>query len=112
MKMKKGRLPSIKLQILTLRENGIAKMGIENISLILKNNHTLKYLDLAFNNLDDICLEILSESIKANKCLRYLNLLGNEFSDQGVSSLMHAIEFDRTRDQNTTIMILKLGDIN
>lgn len=42
---KRGRLPPVKLQVLTLKGNLIGKMGMENISSALKNNNTLKYLD-------------------------------------------------------------------
>jgi len=87
-------------------------MGIENISSILKHNNTLKYLDLSFNHFDDTALAMISESLKTNNCLRYLNLLGNVFGDMGVMALTKALEYSKEEERNTTLMILKLGDLN
>ena len=64
LKRSKGRLPIIKLQILTLRDNNLGDMGIETISTFLRKNNTIKYLDLAFNNLGDSALESISEGLK------------------------------------------------
>lgn len=93
LKRKKGRLPPIKLQLLTMRDNQIGNMGVENISSFLKTNNTIKYLDLSFCSLHDKSLEILSESLKYNKCIRYLNLLGNEFSDMGLLGMLDMLIF-------------------
>ena len=61
LKRKKGALPKIKLQVLTLRNNQLGNMGIENISVFLRLNNTIKYLDLSFTGIDDAGLEIISE---------------------------------------------------
>ena len=86
-------------------------MGVENIVSFLKNNNTLKYLDISFNSLEDKALEILSEALKRNTCLRFLNLLGNEFGEYGLISLTNVLQHKHGSDNNTGLMILKIGEI-
>ena len=71
LKTKKGNLPSIKVQVLTLRNNKIGTIGAETISSFLKTNNTLKYLDLSFNLFGDKALESISQGI--NNCSKLIN---------------------------------------
>lgn len=112
LKRKKGRLPPIKIQILTLRNNNLGNLGVETISTFLKQNNTIKYLDLAFNNLENNALQAISDALKVNDCIRYLNLLGSNFNDRGILSLTNALMHNYGEKEHTKLMILKLGDIH
>lgn len=87
-------------------------MGIDNITSFLKNNNTLKYLDISFNFLDDKALEILCEGLKTNTCLRVLNLLGNNFGDLGLNYLANVLQHKCDSKINTALMMIKIGDIS
>mmetsp|Transcript_38424 Transcript_38424/g.44034 ORF Transcript_38424/g.44034 Transcript_38424/m.44034 type:complete len:119 (-) Transcript_38424:1916-2272(-) len=110
LKRKKGRLPIIKLQVLTLRNNKIGTLGAETIGSFMKSNNTIKYLDLSFNQFDDNACESISEMLRTNQCLRYLNMLGNVFESRGMLALTNSLEHHFNED-NSPLMILKLGII-
>lgn len=77
--------------------------AIKAIANGLKQNNTLKLLDLTETGITDNTVIYLIEMLKYNKKLETLNLSFNEISDEGGKKLFESIEL-----YNSTIIDLKM----
>lgn len=86
----------------------MGNIGTETLANFIKNNGTLKFLDLSFNQIGDRGLFSLAECLLVNSRLQVLNILGNEFGNKALLPFAQAL----VDNKNLKLLILKIGDIN
>ncbi|PRP78867.1 protein NLRC3-like [Planoprotostelium fungivorum] len=95
---------SQRMEYLSLARNDITAEGAEHLSHSLRNNTSLRFLDLSFNpRLGNIGAEHLSRCFEANKSLRGLYLEGCDINEQGIRALTAALH------KNNTLVDIQVG---
>lgn len=72
------------------------KIDINYIADLIKNNKTLKYLDLSFNEIINDQLIYIRDALKINKSLIQLNLSNNYISNLGIIYLFNGLIKNKT----------------
>jgi Ran GTPase-activating protein (RanGAP) involved in mRNA processing and transport len=75
--------PSIK--VLNLRGSNLGKDGAESLATLLPKLKSLETLNLEDNNLTDAGIKAIFENLPACSNIKRLNFVGNNFGDKGVS---------------------------
>jgi hypothetical protein len=77
-----------KIKILFLRGNQITDEDVTQICTGLKDNHTLKVLDVSYNKLTKASVEAFVELLEVNKSLEFIGLAKNGFSIDDLKPLL------------------------
>ena len=91
------------LRYLDLSDNGLREEGASEIAKSLKNNTSLLNLDLSRNNIGNEGAIAIAAVLKNNNTLRYLDLSDNEIGEEGVS------EIAKSLINNTSLLNLDLS---
>eukprot|EP00434_Breviolum_minutum_P005351 symbB.v1.2.004719.t1/scaffold273.1/size250767/19 len=75
--------PGCRLQVLTLRENGLGDGGVGAIAEALEHNMVLKELDLSSNEVGDLGAQSMGLLLKKEPRLAALSLKSNQIGDEG-----------------------------
>ena len=95
------------LEKLDLSYNNISRYGLDNIiDNLIKENCSLKKLNLGYNYLGNDGISALGECLKLNKSLINLNLSGNNILNDGLISFANSI----ISKYNTTLKKLNFKD--
>jgi len=84
------------LKTLNLRKNSIGDDGIEALAEALKFNRTLISLDLRENCISEVGAAMLAEALRFNKSLTKINLSFNRINEDGALALLDALEVNTT----------------
>lgn len=84
------------LKILELSANQICDDGAKDIANALKNNKTLKTLELNGNQISDEGAKYIAEFLKENSALTKLGLGGNEIGYDGAKDIASALKNNKT----------------
>ena len=95
---------------LWLYGNQITSKGVEILSTSLRNNSTLKCLDLTYNQISDRGVQILTEALlpEQNSSLKTLYLSKNRISNEGAKYLAEMLR----RNQTLTELWLSSNEIS
>ena len=81
---------------LNLSDNSIGghfdEPGVHALADMLKNNTTLKEINISSNSLDEECAQILAPAIKDNGTMTSLDLSGNRLKAEGAKIVAEAIK--------------------
>ena len=78
--------------MLIFNNNPIGDRGLQTIFDVLKQNKTLKYLNVAKCNMTDTGVALLADALHANSTLETLNIEGNiAITENGLSCLVKAV---------------------
>ena len=91
-----GNTSLTKLGLANFGSNKITDVGAKAIALALKENETLKSLDLAHNQITDVGAEAIALALKENKTLTSLDLESNQITDVGAEAIMLALTENKT----------------
>jgi len=79
------------IERLTLRENNIGLDGVTAISQLLKENESLRHIDLSANEVCSAGAQALANSLAYNLGLQELILTSNQIDDEGAYALTFAL---------------------
>lgn len=99
--------PDVKnpLQTLKLDHNNLGDLGVRNLAVGLSMNSTLQTLSLTYCNIEsEGARGILEIVINQNSALKELDLQGNYLRNQGVCTVFHALQI------NKSLLKLNLAD--
>jgi len=84
------------VKALDLSGNRVGAEGVEAICDLLKENETIEVLYLEDNRIDDEDCEELAHRLKKNKTLKQLSLSGNQITSKGAKAIAHALKKNDT----------------
>ena len=89
---------------LYLRDSGsVQNSGAKQLAEVLKQNSTLKHIDLCGNNIGNEGAKAFAEALAINSTLKKLDLHNNKIGEEGAYALRDALKV------NTTLKTLHLG---
>ena len=83
--------PESKIKILFLRGNSLNDDDVKQITDGLKENHTLKVLDISYNKITGQSIEYFKELTELNKTLEFIGLAKNNLSIEDLQGFLDCI---------------------